>query len=386
MKSPRGGNVRSWLIVLALSFLLAAATTINVTWTYEGKPVHFLIDEKGSYLLKLCVQNEGTAYVVAEGVGKVASFEAPGCVNVKVYFDPKEGGNVNGLKAYALYVNFESKGVEIDHLAYLRIIKLFHRPIDLLSQLKAVGNEIQGVFAEVLKKNAGKSEKKVNEELLKRLLECFHVKADRAVTYPGGRLNLTFVNSCNSPLNVTVKLDVANFEDVALKTVRVVNETQVSVDVPRVYSLGPIFARGVYVQVLGKEIYYVPVYDFFKFYIAKNLYATYYENGRVVTEVKKDSRVTGCVSVPDLVPTKRIPALEGVVRVKKDLAFRPDQVVEEKAFSVNSLPFEICVNFVAKGDWFLRGYKMEMVARGEKLIPLLPLEPVAVAKGELKVK
>ncbi|ALU12156.1 hypothetical protein EYM_00920 [Ignicoccus islandicus DSM 13165] len=377
--------MRTSLLLLAL-ISMVFATVVNVTWTYEGKPIKFLIDDKPSYSLKLCVENEGTVEVIAEGIGKVSAFEAPGCVKVKVYFDEKEGGNVDGLKAYALYVNFRSQGVEIERLGYLRILKIFNEPTDLVSQLKSLGKEAERAFNEILEKNKGKEPKEVNQELLRKLVSCFKIEADEAVAYPGSEVSFKFVNSCGAPLNATIKLDVASFEDLVLKTVTVSNETVTTVKVPKAYSVGPIFLRGVYVQVLGKDLYYLPVYDFFKFYIAKNLYAVYYKGGASVSEVNKGEKVTGCVYVPQLVPTESVPALEGSLRAKKDLAFRPDQVIKEKVVYVSKLPFQECIEFEAQGDWFLRGYKLELVAHGEKLIPVLPLEPVAVAKGELKVK
>ena len=373
------------LLVLA-TVALIMATTVKVVWTYNGKPVNFIIDDKGSYSLKLCVQNAGSVEVVAEGVGKISSFEAPGCINIKVYFNKNEGGNVNGLSAYALYVNFKSKGVEIKHLGYLRILKVFHQPNNLLSQIESLGKEAEGVFSKIIEKGKGKKKNEVNKELLKQLLNCFVIKGDKTILYPGSQFNLTFVNKCGTPLNATVKLDIADFQDLVLKTVNVKNKTSVSLRVPKAYSQGPIYLRGVYVQVLGKDLYYIPIYDFFKFFISNNLYAAYYEGGERVTKVEKGALVTGCVYVPQLVPTNEIPTLEGVLRVKKDLAFRPDQVVKKKPFSVSELPFEVCVNFVAKGDWLLRGYKLELVAQGEEIIPILPLQPVAVAKGELSLK
>jgi hypothetical protein len=268
---------------------------------------------------------------------------------------------VNAKSDAGLYVDLNVNGVKINHFGYLKILK--------------IGKDKIG------------------------LVQCLEVESNATQLYPGSVVQFNVTNKCQVPFTLSIKADIVNMADIELKKVYMdANKTvSITVKVPKLYGVelpglfgpGPtVYVRGVYLEVEGTELYYVPSYDFFVYFIKPNLKATYYVNGREVSAAKAGELVKGCVSVPNVVPVEKVPRMNAYLKAVEDLAFAPDKVVTKREVTIEKLPFEKCIGFLVKKSWNTRGYKLQLDVKEEveALGKKIPLVTSAEAKPELKVK
>jgi hypothetical protein len=262
------------------------------------------------------------------------------CKTVLVYFgkmpkdlnvEPDVAVDAKGVSG--IYVDLDVRGTKLDRMGYLKILKF--------------------------------------DEKVLGALKCLTVKSNVPRTLIGAEVELKIKNSCNTWFSIVVKGDVENFADITITKTAVApnSEKTVTVEIPKFVGVpitgflgtGPaITLRGIYVNANGTEIYYVPTYDFFLYYIKPNAKAVWYQNGVEVKSVKAGSVVKGCVVTPDVVPTTKVPQLQGTLKVIEDLMFMPDKVVAKKEVVISQLPMKVCEEFVANKSWNTRGYKLQL--------------------------
>ncbi|HIH90759.1 hypothetical protein [Ignicoccus hospitalis] len=367
----------SLVFLLVFSAVLNAATTVSVYWLDEKNNVMTFVDgSKGYYSLKLCVVSSSDVSVHltlrGDAFGAPKYYEAilktqrgKACKDVLLYFGERpsttersydvviNANNVNGI-----YADVEVNGVKLERLGYLRVLRL------------------------------GGSE----------LTRCLKVNSN--VTYPfiGEHVKLAVSNSCGTPLDVTVKVDVENFADFDLASfVLASNEKrEINVTVPKLVAvnlLGPlggpaVAVRGLYVSINGTALYYVPVYDYFTYYVKQNVKSEWRSGGRALKAVGPGEVVTGCASLPEVVPRTEVPPLEASLKVVEDLSFAPDEVVAKKNFVIDKLPFKECVSFVTEKRWNTKGYKLvlEVSEDVEVMRGKVPLRVSVELSPELAVR
>ena len=369
--------MRSTLLLLLATSLLIAAT-VKVTWYYQNKPITFITNLQDHYVLKLCVKEEGGSGIAMltlrgdalnppkyyETTVRIGPNET--CRTVLVYFNkPPKVGNVDvAIKpgdVEGLYVDLNVGGVRIDHIGYLKIVK--------------VSEEAAGLFT------------------------CLDVTSNVTRTVPGQWIAFKVKNECKVPVKVEAKVDMANLPDKTLNATEVKPGESVTIvaKVPKFYGVqlaglfgaGPTaYVRGTYLAVGNAVIYYVPNYDFFLYYIKPNLKAQYFANGKEIRAAYVGQDVQGCIYVPDLVPVTHVPELNATLKAVEDLFLTPDKVVNKEGITINKLPFVSCIEFTVEKQWNTRGYKLVLEVREDVSLfgGNVPVVTSATAEPELKVK
>jgi len=336
-------------VFLALLATLQAAV-VRVHWfTLDGTPVGFVTNLKDHYLLKLCVNGDENLEVAL--VLRGDSPMSPKYYETVLIASPK-----GSCRTVLLYFKNIPKNLKVQP--------------DVAIKVKGVA----GIYAD-LDVNGVKMERmgylKVLDVKDKETFKCLDVRASKVRVLIGDTFNVTISNKCDVAYLVTAKGDVENFVDISITKalVRPHETVTLTVSVPKfvgvsltgALGIGPtINLRGVYLDANGTAVYYVPVYDYFLYFIKPNARAVWYVNGIEVRNVKAGSMVTGCVEVPSIVPSSRVPTVQAKLKVIEDLMFMPDKVVAKKDVSISQLPFKKCIEFIAKKSWNTRGYKLEL--------------------------
>jgi len=344
-----GQGLRQAVALLALLAALQAAV-VHVQWlSLDGKPVGFVTNLNDHYVLKLCVSSDKNLEVALALRGdspttpkyyETVLIAGPkeSCRTVLLYFksipkdlkvQPDVAVKVGGVAG--IYADLDVKGVKMERMGYLKIVDVKD----------------------------------------KETFKCLDVKATKVRALIGDTFNVTISNKCDVAYLVTAKGDVENFVDIniARALVRPHGTVTLTVKVPKfvgvsltgALGIGPtINLRGVYLDANGTTVYYIPVYDYFLYFIKPNARAAWYAEGTEVKSVKAGSMVTGCIEVPSIVPSSHVPTVQAKLKVVEDLMFMPDRVVAKKDVSISQLPFKKCIEFIAKKSWNTRGYKLEL--------------------------
>ncbi len=249
-----------------------------------------------------------------------------------------------------------------------------------------LGKLVNGLYVNIITDNL-KIERlgylKVENEVLKCLkVDVYSKGKEVSVALPNERLTVKVENECDKGMVVKVEADRVGYVDVTLaKDYLEPGDSAVyNITVPAYFinfeNFG--YVQGIVVR-SSKVAYYLPVYDYVDFYIAKNLVVKWYYGGREVNEVSDGSEVKVCVETLSPPPVAKVPPIKAELKVIKDLTLRPDQVVKKIEFMINELPIKKCVTFIAKKDFLLRGYKVELDVYGKNVAKI-------TAKPELKVK